>query len=299
MTPHSTQDYQGFRLHDTGRNLGSGPVPGPTTGAANKPQIVGIWRLLQKIHAGNWCDIFAAQPADASGSPRYDYAVKIARTLAPEHLEVTRQLRAEVEVARVARHPHLVPVLDADLQGSRPFIVMPRLEARTLSDILGKVDSQRASQPIPVSLWWVRQVAQALQSIHDNGWIHGDIKPENILVDSRGHVTLIDLGFAQSIGAASDQCFRGTPDYAAPEQLAGGVASPKSDIFSLGTVLLRLLPKQQECPAAILELVDAMCSKAIEQRPAARELCEQLLQLEIDNLHLHLCPENVFPKKAA
>lgn len=297
MTPHSTQDYQGFRLHDTGRNPGF--APGMVTGS--KPQIIGIWRLVHKIHEGSWCDIFAAQPADAAGSPRFDYAVKIARGTSPDQPEVARQLHAEVNVSRVVRHPHLVPILDGDLQGPKPFFVMPRLAAQTLAQLIAKSEKTKIYQPIPVALWWTRQTAQALSAVHQSGWVHGDVKPDNILVDPRGHVTLIDLGFAQPIGATGDQSFRGTPDYAAPERLSGALANPQSDIFSLGEVLARLLPSSvgKSCPETVTKIVEAMRATAAEHRPTTQELCDQLLKLEIETLHLHISPEDIFPKRVA
>lgn len=291
MTHRSTQDYQGVRLHNTGL--------GANTAASIKPSIAGIWRLVQPLHNGTWCDLYAAQPADAAGSPRLDYAVKIARKSASDQPEVLRQLRAEVDVCGAARHPHLIPLLDSDLEGTRPFIVMPRLESRTMADAIRKASRQNAYQPIPVALWWVRQTAQALLAIHDSGWTHGDLKPENIMVDSRGHVTLIDLGFAKPIGTKGDDTFRGTPDFAAPEAVSGAASNPKSDIYSLGTVLSRLIPKASECPTTVTQLVEQMRAESVEARPTTKVLCELLLKLEIENLHLHLSPNNLFPKRAA
>lgn len=296
MTPHSTQDYQAVRLHNTGLNMADRDA---STSSAAKPTIVGIWRLVQRLHRGTWCDIYYAQPADASGSPRFDYAVKIVRPDCLDLSEAMRQIRAEVEVTRVAKHPHLIPVLDSDLQGTRPFIVMPRMETKTLTAAIQRNPARPSQQPIPVSLWWVRQAAQALRAVHDSGWVHGDLTPNNLLVDPRGHVTLIDLGFAQPVGAAIDQKFRGTPEYAAPEQLAGVPANPAADVCSLGKVLAKLLPQDSDVPAPVKALLNSMLATEPESRPNTKALCEQLLRLEIETLHLHISPGDLFPKKAA
>lgn len=296
MTTHRTQDYQAVRLHNTGLHLSGRDA---TTPAVSKPSIVGIWRLVERLHVGAWCEIYKAQPADAVGSPRLDYAVKIVRADCEDHSEAVRQIRAEAEVTSLAKHPHLVTILDSNLHGARPFIVMPRMETRTIATVLHANPKQAASQPVPVALWWARQAAQALHVIHEANWVHGDVSPQNLLVDARGHVTVIDLGFAQPTGSSFDLKYRGTPDYAAPELLTGVPATPASDVYSLGKVLEKLLADEPRRPASVETLLQSMLTPKPESRPITKDLCEQLLQLEIETLHLHINPRELFPKKVA
>ena len=286
MRPQATPDYQSNQISNT--------VPTNVSPRHTKPTIVGIWKLLGCLHQGHWCNIFAAQPADASGSPRFDYAVKIARADTIDHPEVARQIRSEATVAAAATHPHLIPILDGDLNGSRPFIVMPRIDGQTL-----QASMATKTQPLPVALWWVRQAAQALAAVHQAGWIHGDVKPENLLVDSRGHITLIDLGFAASIGSASESTFRGTPEYAAPEMKTGASANPAADVFALGRTLAQLMKSVSVRIEAVDSLVESMTDPNPGARPTSKRLAEMLLRLEIETLHLHLHPKDVFPNRAA
>ena len=262
---------------------------------------VGIWRLTQLLHAGQWCDLYAAQPADAAGSPRSDYAVKITRQSSQAAPEAARQVRMEATVAAAARHQHLIPVLDHQLNSSRPYIVMPRIAGAPLTLLL-----ERSSQPLPVALWWTRQSAQAVAALHTAGYAHCDLKPDNLLIDDRGHLTVVDLGLAQRIGTPADgdgsSAFRGTPRYAAPERLKD-VAPPIDaaiDIYALGVVLQELLSTAQPSLPGLDELVASMLSCDVEARPSAKQLVETLLRLEIETLHHHIRPDgDVFRRQAA
>lgn len=269
--------------------------PKPPLKPAAKPQTVGIWRLTAQIHAGRWCDLYAAQPADAIGSPRNDYVVKITRLPNSEDPEAARQIRTEAAAAAAARHPNVVPVLDGQLDAARPYVVMPRFDGAALA-----AAPPAPVQPLPVVLWWARQCAQGLAALHSGGWIHGDLKPENIMVDPRGHVTLIDLGLASRSGSSNGEVFRGTPDYAAPEKIAGRAASDGSaDIYSLGKILQRTLGDRTPPLTALAEMIAAMTSAEAQHRPSATELVDALLQLEIQTLHLHIQPADTFRSRAA
>lgn len=268
------------------------PQPAPLP----KPLTVGIWRLTAQVHAGRWCDLYAAQPADAVGSPRNDYVVKIARLPNCEDLEAARQIRTEAAAAAAGRHPNVVPVLDERLDAARPYIVMPRLEGTALATAI----ATRRVQPLPVVLWWARQCAQGLAALHAGGWAHGDLKPENVMADPRGHITLIDLGLACPLGSRSGAAFCGTPDYAAPEQLAGAPTHDgAADIYALGKILQRALADRLPEHPLVGEIVTLMTSTDPRHRPSAAALVDALLQMEIETLHLHIQPGDVFRSRAA
>lgn len=230
-----------------------------------------------------------AQPADASGSPRWDYVLK--RAIGAErNLESRRQIERFALAASATAHPNLIAVLDASTAAS-PYIVMPRLEGSTLNVALNGV----GSAALPVVLWWIRQVAQSLAALHAAGWVHQDLKPENVIIGSRGHATLIDLGFAARAGESVEPAFRGTPKYAAPEAIAvQGFVQTASDIFSLGRLLWFSITQVRSANDRMLEpvaeLIERLVAEDPKQRPDANWICRQLLRLEIESLGRHIGP---------
>ena len=257
-----------------------------------QPAILGIWRLGEVIHESSTTQLSLAQPADAVGSPRWDYVIKRARNGA-DQLEGNRQILQSIAAASCATHPNLIALLDASTTSNQPYMVMPRLEGEPMQSHLLSPESK----PLPVALWLVRQTAQALDSLHTTGWVHGDVKPQNSVVGPRGHVTVVDLGFATRIHTLPKHHFRGSPEYAAPEALAGNLAAiPAMDIFSLGRVLWQWLTRTEQVSPMMLEpvadLVQQMVSKDPDERPTAAGVVQQLLQLEIETLGRHIGPTN-------
>jgi len=247
--------------------------------------ILGIWRLDQSLCEGAETVLSRAQPANASGSQRWDYAVKRALL---NRSEGQRQVSQFVASASAIVHPNVVPVLDASTTGSTPYLVMPWIEGHTMQQHLATVVT-----PLPVALWLVRQVAQAIDATHAAGWVHGDVKPDNVIVGTRGHVTLIDFGFASRVNSVSGHVYRGTPDYSAPELLTGQTATtPAMDIFSLGRLLWNWLsqsePEYESLIVPVASLAEQMVSNDPVLRPSAGEVAKQLLRLEIESLGRHI-----------
>jgi serine/threonine protein kinase len=258
-----------------------------TENQTSGPSVLGIWRMGHTVHQNKQVALSLAQPADAVGSPRWDYAVK--RALANQ-VEGQRQIGQFVACATSIVHPNVVPVMDASTTGTTPYLVMPRIEGRTMGEYLANV-----STPLPVALWLVRQLAQALDATHTAGWVHGDLKPDNAIVGVRGHVTLIDFGFASRVHSVPNHVYRGTPDYSSPETLTGQTAMmPAMDIFSLGRLLWQWLAQSEPASETLMEPVAEMIEKMVSQdpmeRPEASEVAKQLLRLEIETLGCHLVP---------
>jgi len=268
-------------------------------------RILGIWRLGERLARGAGTDLFAAQPADARGNPRYDYVLK---TIAASDANVPtanairdaqRRIGQSISAASVT-HPNLIAVLDASSSPHAPYIVMPRLDAVAM-------DRRTTEIPhfaVPIALWWVRQIAQALAKLHSDGWVHGDVKPGNALVDEKGHVTLIDLGFAARTHTPMHRVFRGTPDYASPELTAGTTAAlPAMDTFALGRVLWESLaataPTARQTIEPVAELIENMVATDPLKRPAIDDVVHRLLTLEIQTLGGHIGPTIAAQRQAA
>jgi serine/threonine-protein kinase len=263
--------------------------------------------LVGSLGEGALTRIFQARPADSPAGAPADYALKLLRPELREQPYARRLLEREALAAARVAHPHLVPVLAAVLTGDEPYLVLPYLPGTTLGRLLRSDLGPTPAQ----ALWFIRQTAEALAALHRAGWLHGDVKPDNILASLQGHVTLLDLGFASRAGATDDQQpLVMSPAYAAPERLAGhGVITSAADIYSLGATLFELLvgsppfvardaaalarlhleaaaPDLESLapalPAGVAPLVRRMLAKEPLRRPdSQRELPELLMQLEI------------------
>ncbi|MDH3719303.1 MAG: serine/threonine protein kinase [Planctomycetota bacterium] len=272
--------------------------------------VVGPWQLVQPLHHGKLSATFLARPTGLPDQP-CQYVVKLLATDFVHDAQACQAMRQEAFVGRKVCHPHLISVLDANVRSRPYFITMPHLPGNTLRQLLA---SRQMLAPA-AAFWVARQVAEALSALHDFGWLHGDVKPENILVAPDGHATLLDLGFARRMdqeGSAVSQQALGTFNYIAPETVTSTLGSDgRSDIYSLGATLyealtgrlplagrtlaemasqhrqarptcIRSLLPQLPRPAA--SLVHRMLAKHPLRRPqTAREVVHRLVALEIES----------------
>ena len=173
---------------------------------------------------------------------RLDRPVALKRLRADLADDVAMRRRVETEARLAARltHPNVVTVFDSGLEGGHPFIVMERLDGRTLRDELaeGPMDPGAVRS-------MALQVLEALAAAHGIGLIHRDVKPGNILVAGEGSWKVADFGIATSI--EDDHTLTktgellGSASYLAPERLEGHAATTRSDIYSLGVVMYEAL----------------------------------------------------------
>jgi serine/threonine protein kinase len=177
-------------------------------------------------------------------------AIKVLHT----HLPRTEadNFLAEARTIASLEHPHIIRILDFDVQEGQPFLVMGYAPNGSLRSCYPK--GQRL--PLPTVVAYVQQIAAALQYAHDHRVIHRDIKPENMLVGRDGEIYLSDFGIAlidQSSRIQSIQNVVGTAIYMAPEQLQG---KPRcaSDQYSLGIVVYEWLTGELPFRGLLLQL---------------------------------------------
>lgn len=194
---------------------------------------VGDYELLEILGSGNIGTVFRARSTEV---PR-DFALKLI-TMTPNSTRrrTIARIRAEVRALSSLQHPHIVGLVDAfPVDSSRLAIVSEYVDARPLSEHLGELSPEQF-------VIIMQQVLSALRVVHDEGFVHGDIKPSNILVgwphgDERPHAYLVDFDLTSY--ASSTPPGTGlveSPEYASPERIAGDTLVPASDYFSLGTV---------------------------------------------------------------
>ncbi|MCA9208487.1 MAG: serine/threonine protein kinase [Planctomycetales bacterium] len=230
---------------------------------------LGCWELTQCVYDGPWSRVFRARPTSRSGQGPADYAVKLA--VSDEGSQIAAgMLQRAAWLGQQFAHPHLTPVLDTHLDRPPFYFVMPFHEGATLRSRLWERDGKLE---LPRAFWIARQVAEALAALHECGWSHGDIKPENVQIDDAGHATVLDLGMACQVSRKSSAAapqpelewrrisgWQGTPNYAAPETFSDdAVPTLASDLFSLGVTLFEMVtgsvPFREETPERLIEAI--------------------------------------------
>src|SRR5215469_1355869 len=200
-------------------------------------QQLGNYRLLRLLGRGGFADVYLGQHVHLGSQA----AVKLLRTQVPD--EHAQQFLREAQTLVRLSHPHIVRVLDFEIQDSTPFLVMEYAPGGTLRALHPKA----TRVPLETVVRYVKEVASALQHAHDQRLVHRDVKPENMLLGSRSEVLLSDFGLAtlapHTLSArteAMEKPLVGTSPYLAPEQLHGQ-PRPSSDQYALGVVVYEWL----------------------------------------------------------
>lgn len=289
-----------------------------STGAAQPVHVVNTaesyrrvrqWDLVEFVGLGSLAHVYRARPAGAPADRPATYAVKMLRPCWESDERAIGLLHREALVGQTVASPHLVPILAACVRQSPRLLVMPWLDGASLATRIA--DGQQFG--VPESLWLVRQAAEALDALHQAGWMHGDVTPGNIHVSTTGHATLLDFNFARrshELGSAVDRPIMGTCSYLAPEYITSTLQPDiRSDIYSLGVVLFEMLSGRRpfageslsqvatqhrqaavpnlarfasHVPREVVYLVRQMMAKEPLRRPQTpRELIDRLVALEI------------------
>lgn len=211
--------------------------------------LAGDFRLLGLLGSGGIGHVYVAASAQAEDPPRR-FALKLLRPELSSRSHVVSRFEREAMAASRVRHPNVLTVHRpvTVLQQTR-FFTMELLVGLDLADTLAQV----GRLPLARALRIVRGAARGLGAAHAAGVVHRDVKPENLFLvhapDGSEEVKVLDFGAASLLGDEGARARRitsrsgavGTPEYMAPEQLAGAEGHPTADVYSLGIVLYEAL----------------------------------------------------------
>ena len=212
---------------------------------------LGNYQILAEIGRGGMAVVYRAyQP-----SLNREVAIKVLPPQFTFDQQFVERFVREAQAAASLRHPHIVVIHDVAEQNGLYYIVMELLHGRTLRQLI----EQEGALPPDRAARIVEQVASALDYAHQRGFVHRDVKPDNIFVDDEDRVTLTDFGIAKAAWGTQltkTGMLIGTPEYMAPEQVQGEAVGPATDIYALGIVAYQMLtgrvPFEGTTPHAIL-----------------------------------------------
>lgn len=166
-------------------------------------------------------------------------AVKFLRPHLAPTSEVKARFDTEAKAAARLTHPNIVGVFDSGVEDGVPFIVMERLTGRTLADRIAEgVLSEGEARRLAL------EILAALEASHEQGILHRDLKPGNVMLTEKETAKVADFGIAkvtEGMDATTTGMTLGTPAYLAPERVAGEQATPASDVYAVGVVLYEML----------------------------------------------------------
>ena len=233
---------------------------------ARIPEQLGSLTLIRQLGVGRHCQVWEA--ADSTAGQRV--AVKVVVPEMAADPGQRRLLRHELAVARALDHPAIIRMERLSVAGGLPHLVMELYPHPNLKkQIMGGVDAIA-----PRLHRIVMQVAWALDHMHGRGWVHRDVKPDNVLAATDGEVKLIDLAIAARQAGVIGRLWggrrpaQGSPSYIAPEQIRGRPVDPRTDIYSLGCMMFELLAGMPPYSAATPE---DLLNKHLSASPPAVE----------------------------
>ncbi len=249
---------------------------------------IGPYLLTELMGIGGMGSVYAARNLQ-NGT---QVAIKVLSAQYKQNAGMRARFRLEWEAGRRLNHPHLVQSLDFgvtdDVFGEVDYMVMPLFPGIALHELLSVHGPLMWSMACDM----IAQAASGLQFLHDQGMVHRDVKPDNLLVNNEGKVKLIDFGLALtdetvlrggnifdgeefSLAMLFGQDCLGTPDYMAPEQAENSLAAgPASDIYSLGCTFHMLLTGKR--PFAARSKTELIQAHQAEQLPDLREVLPDL-----------------------
>ncbi|WP_460366369.1 serine/threonine-protein kinase, partial [Actinocorallia lasiicapitis] len=252
------------------------------------PRTIGPYAVTGVLGEGGQGTVYLGRIDDR------DVAVKLLHSRFTDDDEARARFVRELEVAKQVARFCTAQVLDADLDGDRPYIVSEYVNGVSLQESVEKEGprSEAALERLAIS------TLTALAAIHQAGIIHRDFKPHNVLIADDGP-RVIDFGIARALNVTSHSHNVGTPAYMSPEQLNGQQLTAASDLFSwaaamvfaatgtppfgndeIGAVLYRIAhldPEIGELPSPLSEVVAACLAKEPADRPTAAEAQSMLM----------------------
>jgi eukaryotic-like serine/threonine-protein kinase len=209
---------------------------------------IGPYEIRAFIATGGMGEVYRARDSRLNR----DVAVKVLPPQFSEDVEQVRRSEREAKLLASLNHPNIAAIYDLQESDGSRCLILEFVEGQTLAERL-----KRDRLPLGEALEISRQIAEALETAHEQGIVHRDLKPGNIMIVANGAVKVLDFGIAKmlepqtetigptNIDSASAGVVLGTPSYMSPEQARGNPIDKRTDIWAFGCVLYELLTGRQ------------------------------------------------------
>ncbi|MCZ2258833.1 Stk1 family PASTA domain-containing Ser/Thr kinase [Sporosarcina sp. G11-34] len=247
-------------------------------------RVGGRYEIIKYIGGGGMSKVYLAHDVILDRN----VAIKILNYDFSNEEDLKKRFMREALSATSLTHPHIVDIFDVGEEGELHYLVMEYVEGQTLKEFITSNGPLSPEAALPI----MHQLISAISNAHYNGIVHRDIKPQNILMDSDGNVKITDFGIAMALSATAHtktNSILGTVHYLSPEQARGGMATKKSDIYSVGIVFYELLTGK--LPFSGESAVSIALKHLQEETPSVRELYPSIPQ-SVENVILKATTKN-------
>ena len=206
----------------------------------------GRYEVLQLLGRGGMGAVYKAHDKELDRI----VALKLIRPDLARNPEMVRRFKQELILARQITHKNVIRIFDLGQSEGIKFITMDFVEGHDLRALLKEKGKFPPREAVRIML----QICRALEAAHGEHVIHRDLKPQNIMLDGKGRVYVMDFGIARSVhvpGMTQTGALIGTPEYMSPEQARGENLDQRSDIFSLGVILYEILTGKKPYPSDV------------------------------------------------
>ena len=244
---------------------------------SKKPEKLGKYKIVAELGEGSMGIVYKAIDPDIQ-------EFVALKTLHKERSNnnqaiISERFINEVKTGRLLRHPNIVAIYDYQEEEDTRFLVMEYIEGDTLKNYLQNKKTPDIDQTLNI----MSQLLQGLDAAHQQGVVHRDVKPENLMLRDNTDVLITDFGIAHTDRSTMTvgNSILGSPAYMSPEQCLGQTVDARSDLFSAGVILYQLLTGQK--PFSGKAITDTM-HQILHSQPASPSALNSTLATDWDNL---------------